>query len=196
MTIQETFNLSEQALERVIDQIKDDQWELVVPEGFARKQESLRTIVNYHAYDDAWVPDVLNGKTIEEVGDTFDGDLLGDNPTASYHAITVKAQDAVSELTDLKKTVHLSYGDFSAEDYLLHILSFRFFRAYDIAAFIGVDPQLSDELVAATWEHLGPLMDGFRKMGVFKEAVPVPEDSDQLTKLIAFSGRTPIATAK
>jgi uncharacterized protein (TIGR03086 family) len=191
MTIQETFNLAEQALERVIDQIKDDQWELIVPEGFARKRESLRTIVNYHAYDDAWVPDVLSGKTIDEVGSIYDGDLLGSDPKANYHAITEKAQAAVSALTDLDKTVHLSYGDFSAGDYLLHTLSFRFFRAYDIAVFIGVDPDLSDDLVAAVWEHLGPHMDDFRKMGVFNEAIAVPDGADQLTKLIAFSGRTP-----
>jgi hypothetical protein len=43
---------------------------------------TLRTIVSYHAYDDAWVPDALAGKTKDEVGrDKHKGGLLRDDPT-------------------------------------------------------------------------------------------------------------------
>ena len=48
---------------------------------------TLREIIGYHAYDDAWVPDMLAGRTMAEVGaDAFKGDLLGDDPKAAFAA--------------------------------------------------------------------------------------------------------------
>ena len=48
---------------------------------------TLREVINYHAYDDAWVPDTLAGLTMDEVGpDTFSGDLLGDDPVVRFEA--------------------------------------------------------------------------------------------------------------
>ena len=48
---------------------------------------TLREIIGYHAYDDAWVPDMLAGRTMDEVGqDAFKGDLLGDDPKGSFRS--------------------------------------------------------------------------------------------------------------
>ncbi|MDE2314210.1 MAG: acyl-CoA dehydrogenase family protein, partial [Elusimicrobia bacterium] len=48
---------------------------------------ALREVINYHAYDDAWVPDMLAGSTMEAAGaDKFDGDLLGDDPVGNFEA--------------------------------------------------------------------------------------------------------------
>jgi hypothetical protein len=73
----DVFILADEALKNVVDQIGDDQWERRVPEDMSARQPglTLRRIINYHAYDDAWVPEVLAGKTIEEVGAKYDGDL-------------------------------------------------------------------------------------------------------------------------
>ena len=85
MTIQQAFIASNRALKTVVDQINDEQWELTVPSDWSRgKTMTLREIINYHAYDDAWVPDVLAGKTKEEVGSKFDGDRLTDDPKGKY----------------------------------------------------------------------------------------------------------------
>jgi hypothetical protein len=75
MSEQHVFVLSERALADVIDQIKDDQWDQPKPEWFATGRHgkaSLREIANYHAYDSAWVPDVLAGRTVSEVGDAHE----------------------------------------------------------------------------------------------------------------------------
>jgi hypothetical protein len=84
---QEVFVLSERALSDVIDHVQDHQWNQVTPSWFQTGRQgplSLRDIVNYHAYDSAWVPDVLAGKTMAEVGAAYDGDLLGTDPKGSY----------------------------------------------------------------------------------------------------------------
>ncbi len=194
LTEQEVFILANRALEAVVKQIKPEQYIQIVPPEMTRQPGlPLREIINYHAYDDSWVPDVLAGKTAAEVGDKYDGDLLGDDPVASFSRIVDRSVEAVKQQDDLGRMVHLSYGDFSARDYLVHITSFRGFRAYDIAKFIGVNSTLPPDLVQGMWDELEPDMEDYRKMGVFGPAVEPPPHADLQTRLIALSGRDPEA---
>ena len=43
----------------------------------------VRTLVNHVVNELLWMPPLLEGKTIAEVGDRFDGDVLGSDPSAS-----------------------------------------------------------------------------------------------------------------
>jgi uncharacterized protein (TIGR03086 family) len=189
MTIQELFIRSNEELRNVIDQIHDDQWEIQLPPGLSRNPTNLRQAVNYHTYDDAWVPDVLAGKTKEEVGNTYEHILESKDPIPAYDDCNQKAIDAVRDFNELDKTVHLSYGDFPAREYLQHIISFRAFRAYDLAKLIGVDTKLPDDLVQALWDEFTPVVEDYRKMGVFPPAIDVPETADLQTKLLGLVGR-------
>ncbi len=194
----DTFVLADRALARVVAQIRPDQWEMVLPVTFATRSRperpSLRAIVNYHAYDDAWVPDVLAGRTMEEAGvDTFDGDLLGDDPVASFEAIVERACAAVSAVTDLDAVARLSFGDYTVREYLWQINSFRALRAHDIAKEIGVDPALPDELVQGVWDDVSPHAEEWRSIGVFPAPVPVPADAPLLDRLLGLTGRPPDA---
>lgn len=197
MTEPEVFILADQALNKVVSHIKDDQWGMEMPPEFTRNQAekaTLRTIINYHAYDDAWVPDTLAGKTMDEVGkDTFDGDLLGDDPKKSFSELVEKACTAVKALNavDLERTAHLSYGDYSIREYLQHISYFRGLRAYDISKVIGLDATLPDNLVKGLWEILSPNAEDWRKMGVFPPEVKVPDDASLQDKLLGLTGRQP-----
>jgi uncharacterized protein (TIGR03086 family) len=194
MSEQSVFILSEQALAETIDHIRDDQWEQRKPKWFqtgSQGDASLRAIVNYHAYDTAWVPDVLAERTIAEVGDTYAGDLLGDDPKGSYRRYSEKAISAAEQLDDPEKMVHLSYGDFPAREYLKHITSFRGFRAYDIAKWIGANTLLRDDLVQGMWDEFAPEAEGWRKMGVFGPAVAVPDDAPLQDRLLGLVGRDP-----
>src|SRR5919202_5728396 len=153
----EAFVLADQALNRVVQQIKDDQWSMPMPPWFLTRRSdqppTLREVINYHAYDDAWVPDMLAGRTMAEVGqDAFKGDLLGDDPKASFAAIVEKACAAARALDDLDRIVHCSFGDYPAREYFWQINSFRALRAHDIARVIGVDPALPEALVQGIWD--------------------------------------------
>jgi uncharacterized protein (TIGR03086 family) len=193
------FVLADRALARVVAQIAPEQWEVILPESFATRSRpeppSLRTLVNYHAYDDAWVPDMLAGRTMEEAGaDKFDGDLLGTDPVASFEAIVDRACAAASAVTDLDAVAHLSFGDYSVREYFWQINQFRALRAHDIAAVIGVDPDLPDELVRGIWDEISPHAEEWRAIGVFPPAVPLPEDAPLLDRLLGLTGREPDAT--
>lgn len=197
MTEAQLFVLADRALNGVVARVRGDQWDMEMPESFftraADHRPTLREVLNYHAYDDAWVPDMLAGRTIDEVGrDTFRGDLLGDDPKARFAEIVERACAAAESLDgDLDRTVHCSFGDFPARGYLWQVTSFRAFRAHDIARVIGVDPTLPAELVQGLWDEFLPRAEEMRAIGVFREPVPVPDDAPLQERLIALTGRQP-----
>ena len=183
------FLMSDAALREVIDMVDLDQLSRAVPPDWSRKSDpTLHDILAHHAFDEAWVPDVLAGRTTEEVGTRHDGDLLGDDPIGNYGDINDAATEAVTGDLDLDRIVHLSYGDFSVADYLVHTSTYRAFQAWSIAKFIGLDYSLPDPLVDGLWQILGPQIDDFRAMGVFPPEITVPEDADSETRLLARVG--------
>jgi uncharacterized protein (TIGR03086 family) len=195
----EVFVLADHTLNGVIAQIEDEQWVMEMPASFAMRRSAgevptLRTVVNYHAYDDAWVPDMLAGRTMDETGrEKFDGDLLGEDPKGAFAAIVEKACAAARALDDLDRTVHCSFGDFPARAYLWQINSFRGLRAHDIADMIGVDSTLPLELVQGIWEEIAPHAEEWRAIGVFPPAVAVPENAPLQDRLLGLTGRDPRA---
>ena len=193
MNQKDVFILADEALKNVVDQIRDDQWDSRVPDDMSPRRPgmTLRRIINYHAYDDAWVPEVLAGKTIEEVGDRYEGDLLGDHPKLNFASIVETAVLTVRSFDELDRTVHLSYGDFPAREYLKHITSFRGLRVYDIAKFIGADTTMPDDLVQELWDEIAPEAEQWRQMGVFGAAVEVPERAPLQDRLLGLTGRRP-----
>jgi hypothetical protein len=189
MTIQELFIMSNQELQRIIDQIAADQWNLDMPAGTSRNATTLKEAVRYHIYDDAWVPDVLAGKTIEEVGDIYEHLRHSNNIVADYSMYNQHAIDAVLGFTNLDMITHLSYGDFPASEYLQHIISFRAFRSYDIAKLLGADTTMHPEFVEALLAEFSPVVERYREMGVFPPALDVANDASPQTKLLAMVGR-------
>jgi uncharacterized protein (TIGR03086 family) len=196
MNEKDVFVLADRALDRVVRQIGDSQWGMDMPASFARRDSDsvpkLRTIVGHHALDDAWVPDMLAGRTMDEAGkDKFKGDLLGDDPKAAFASIVNKACAAAEQLDDLDRTVHCSFGDYPAREYLWQINGFRGMRAWDIAKVIGVDPTLPDNLVQGLWDEISPVADSWRAIGVFPSAIAVPGDAPLMQRLLGITGRDP-----
>jgi len=192
---QQTFLHAEAALLGVVDRIRDDQWAMPMPPSFAASTGdpvTLREVIASHAYDDAWVPDMLAGRTMEETGaEKFSGDLLGDDPKGSFARIVEAASTAVRELDDPDLVVHCSFGDYPAREYLKQISSFRGLRAHDIADAIGVDSTLPGELVEGLWTEIAPVAEEWRAYGVFGPAVEVQDDAPLHDRLLALTGRQP-----
>ncbi len=196
----EVFVLADQALNRVVQQVEEDQWQLPIPQWIpigrvSREGLDLRAVLNYHAYDDIWVPDMLAGHTMAEVGaDKWKGeDLLGDDPKGNFARIVEAAVVAAQQVTpeQLQQSAHLSFGDFTIQHYFWQITQFRALRAYEFAVLIGVEPILPDRLVQGLWEQLAPIAEEWRAIGVFGPAVDVPADAPLQDRLLALTGRQP-----
>src|SRR3954449_2752358 len=94
-----------QAMKGVVDRVNDDQWSMTMPADFPmmdpKAPTTLRDVVTSIAYDIAWIPGMLTGRTIDELGrDKFQGDLLGDDPKTSFRTIADTAIDAIHNLAD------------------------------------------------------------------------------------------------
>lgn len=190
------FALADRALDRVVQQIPDDRWGMPMPADFQTMGGSgtptLRDVIASHAYDEAWMPDLLAGRTMDEVGrDAFDGDLLGEDPKAAFAALVDKGVAAAEAVTDLDVPVHWSYGDFPLREGVWHPLSFRALRAVDLARVLGLDATLDPALVEAMWEEFLPQAEQWRAMGVFGPEVEVAEDAPLQERLLGLTGRQP-----
>ena len=189
MTAKDLFLLSDAALRDVIDSIAPEQLDLPVPaEWSSTGVPTLRGIIGLHAKDEAWVPDVVAGRTIEEVGETWNGDLLGDDPIAAYDAIHDRATVAVRSVTDLDAVAHLSYGDYPLSTYFEHTSFYRAFQAVAIAKLLGRDLRMSDALVDLLWDAAVPQAEQLRQWHVFGPEVAVPAGSDRQTQLLGITG--------
>lgn len=189
MNERELFLLADAALRSVIDRLTPEQLEVAVPSDWSRVPDpTMLDIVAAHAFDEAWVPDVLAGRTAAEVGDKHAGDLLGGDPVASYDALNDAATAAVNREGDDDEVVHLSYGDFPTRVYLQHITTYRAFQAWSIAHLLGFDYALPDALVEGLWEVVVPQVDEWRTFGVFGPEVEVPENADRETQLLGKTG--------
>src|SRR5580704_17694507 len=71
----------------------------------------VRTLVNHVAGEYLWVPEMLAGRTIAEVGDRFDGDVLGSDPLQTLINAAQAARAAIDRPDALETTTHLSFGD-------------------------------------------------------------------------------------
>jgi uncharacterized protein (TIGR03086 family) len=189
MKQRDLFLQSDAALRSVIDRLPLDQLDQPTPAAWSTKPDStLRDVLAEHVRDEAWVPDVLLGRTIEDAAATYDGDLLGDEPIERYDRLNDLATAAVHEDLDPDKTVHLSYGDYPLSEYLEHISTYRAFQAWLIARHVGLEFSLPDSLVDLLWELIGPHIDDFRAMGVFPPEIPAPAGADRETQLLCRVG--------
>ena len=185
-----------EALTRVVNQVRDEQWDQALPATLPQADPSapktLRAVVNALAYDLAWIPDMLAGTSMAAAGATkFDGDLLGPAPTERFATIAATGSTAIRDLTDLDRAVQCSYATYPARAYLVDIGSYYGLSAYDLATVIGADPTLPPALVAGLWEQLEPVADQWRELGIFGPKVDVSANADLQTRLLGLTGRQP-----
>lgn len=202
MNEKEVFTLADQTLNDVIQQIQEEQWQMEMPADFPTHDErtyTLRTIINYHAYDEAWVPAMMAGKRMEEVGnkifgEPFGDELLGQKPKKTFAELVSKAISAVQALSEAEldqRIVHFSYGDFVAREALQHITSFRGLRVYDLSKALGLNLDMPPALVQGLWDQISPRAEEWREMGVFGPKVDAPVDAPLQERLLSLTGRQP-----
>jgi uncharacterized protein (TIGR03086 family) len=185
VSIPELFKRAIDEFDKRVQQIGDDQWDNRTP----CPDWSVRDLVNHLVTENVWVPPLLDGKTIAEVGNQFDGDLLGADPKKAWTAAAEEALSAAEQPGAMEATAHLSFGDFSGDNYVSQVLCDHVIHAWDLARGIGADDGLDPELVAYADRFFSPILEAYRAAGAFGPAAEVPADSDDQTKLLANAGR-------
>ncbi|MDQ3957887.1 MAG: TIGR03086 family metal-binding protein, partial [Actinomycetota bacterium] len=157
--------------------VKDDQWSAPTP----CSEWSVRDLANHVIGENRWVPPLMEGKTIQDVGDALEGDLLGDDPASAWDMAAKEALAAMEEPGALDRTVHLSFGDVPGRVYLGQLLIDHAIHSWDLARAIGAGEDLDHGLVRFAYDELTPQVEEWRQGGAFADRVDVPEDADLQT---------------
>ena len=188
MTPTELFLHADAALREVIDQLDPADFSAPVPKEWSQLESpTLLGILGRHAYDEAWIPDVIAGRAAADGDAHADVDLLGDDPIASYDALNDTATAAVRS-GDIAETFRFTYGDYPADEGFAHLATYRAFQAYSIAKHFGIPFHLSPELIAGFNEHVVPHADEWRQWGVFPPAIEPPAGAGAETRLLCTLG--------
>ncbi|GAA4992131.1 TIGR03086 family metal-binding protein [Kitasatospora paranensis] len=152
---------------------------------------SVRELANHVASEQLWAPALLAGRTVAEVGDRFDGDVLGDDPAGVWTACAAAALAAFAEPGALQRTVHLSYGERPSLDYCREMTVDAIVHAWDLAVGVGADAGIDPAAAEFALAQVTPYADGLASSGVFGPPVPVPPGADAQTRLLGLLGRDP-----
>jgi uncharacterized protein (TIGR03086 family) len=164
-----------------------DQWAAPTP----CSDWDVRALVNHVVGEDLWTVPLMNGATIEEVGDRFEGDTLGDDPIGAAKAAADAATIAAASGLVARRVVHLSFGDTPAEEYAYQLAADHLIHGWDLSAAVGGDRRLDPELVEALAPWFAEREDAYRSAGAIagrpKGVTPSGPEADLL---LAF-GRDP-----
>jgi uncharacterized protein (TIGR03086 family) len=163
--------------------VTDDQWDLPTP----CSEWSVRDLVNHVVGEDLWTSPLMRGQTIEQVGDRFDGDLLGDDPRSAGRQAAVEATATVEETLPSHGTVQLSYGEESMDEYIRQLTADHLVHGWDLAAATGATRELDSALVDGVGAWFEQMEEAYRGSGVI--AARGALSGDPQSDLLARFGR-------
>jgi len=170
---------------RYVAGIGSDQWHVPTPCA----DYDLRALVTHIVSGNFWVAPLVEGKTIEEVGDVYDGDVLGADALGAYDASAQQAGAAFNAPGAMETSVAVSYGPVPGAVYAGHRLIDVLIHGWDVAKATGQDATLDPELVAACREVVEPQAGLLKGSGMFGSDVDVPPGADAQVELLAVLGR-------
>jgi uncharacterized protein (TIGR03086 family) len=167
-----------------VAEVPDAMWSNPAPCAGWTARDVVRHLVE-------WVPSVI-GRSGLEIGA---GPSVDADPAGAWHHLADALQAALDDpavaATEFdagppgRMTVERAIDMLVTGDVLVH--------TWDLARATGLDERLDDGLVSAMLEGMQSIDELLRTSGHYGPKVAVPDDADERTKLIAFTGRDPYA---
>jgi len=184
MDITELHRRAVENFAQKVQQVSDDQWGAPTP----CTEWDVRALVNHVVGEELWVKPLVDGKSIEDVGTAFDGDVLGDDPRSTASAAAAEANDAFDQGVRDGVTVHLSFGDTPAAEYAIQLTADHLIHGWDLAAGAGMDRTMDAELVAVVAEWFASQEEMWRAGGAIGPRAELTGDPQ--ADLLAAFGRS------
>jgi uncharacterized protein (TIGR03086 family) len=168
--------------------VRRGQWH----DGTPCSQWDVRTLVHHLLYEQRWVPPLLEGLTIEQVADRFEGDLMGEDASAWPGLLAssiAEAHAAVAQPGALDRTVHLSFGEASGREYVIQLTADLAIHAWDLARATGQDYTLDPRVVALLlpWTEANASL--LTASGMFGSRIEAGPDAPDDVRLLGLLGR-------
>jgi uncharacterized protein (TIGR03086 family) len=124
--------------------------------------------------------------------DVFSRELRGDDPARTLATTGAEAVAAWREDGRMAGTAKLPFGEFPAEFALQLPAMDMLLHSWDLATATGQEVDWDPELVADTAAFCEKTFTSAEFRGDdFAPPVPVPDDADEMSRLVGFMGRTP-----
>lgn len=151
----------------------------------------VRALVNHLVNEASWIPPLFEGETIADVGDRFDGDLLGDDPVAAWDDAAAAAMATMEGEGAMEQMVELSSGPTPGQEYASQLITDHLIHGWDLARATGQDEKFDPELMAFVEQWFTPeVEDMYRKFGAIADRPDLSADADPQVRLLAAFGRT------
>ena len=108
---------------------------------------NVKDVVNHLVYENMWMVALFNGRTIDEVGNEFEGDLVGDDPMAVHNRTASEVQAILAQPDAMSRTCQISSGPVSGAEYSKQLFLDTLIHGWDIAIGSDQDAELDDYLV-------------------------------------------------
>jgi uncharacterized protein (TIGR03086 family) len=187
MTLVDLYTRSVNSFVDKVHAVGDDQWSASTPCA----DWNVRELVNHIVYEQLWSAPLFDGATIAEVGDRFEGDVLGHHPQGAATQAGATATQAVAAPGAMERIVHLSFGDTPADEYVTQLLADHLIHGWDLAVGIGADRGLDPEAVAFLMPWFAEREEIYRAGGVIGPRVEVGPEATDADRLLAGFGRDP-----
>jgi uncharacterized protein (TIGR03086 family) len=185
VTTGQLYARSMQQTERFIRNVRSEQWSDPTP----CTEWTIRDVVNHIAGENLWAVEIFAGKTINEVGDRLNGDLVGSDPSGAYAGSVQPASAAAMNSGAMDATCHLSFGDFPGSEYAAQLFQDTLVHGWDIAVASGQDATLDADLVEACLPITERLAEEWRSAGIFGEKLDAGPAASPQARLLALLGR-------
>ena len=173
------------ATRRVVAGVTGPQWALPTPCA----DWDVRALVKHLVSGNLGAAERARGRTIAEVGDALDGDLLGEAPLDAYDRSSAAAAAAFAAPGALDAPCAVSYGPVPGAVYAGHRFIDVLIHGWDLAVATGQDRALDPDLVAACAEVVAPQAEMLQGSGMFGGHVAVGPEATPEARLLAQLGR-------
>jgi uncharacterized protein (TIGR03086 family) len=173
--------------DRVVGRIGARDWAAPTP----CTEWTVRDLLNHLVYEQLWAPELLGGAALAEIGDRFDGDVLGDDPAGRWRTSSKAAREAWLRPGALDGEVELSYGPAPATDYGWQMTLDLAVHGWDLATAIGAESPLDPEIADTLLDVFEDQIPRWRSFGIFAAPVPVEPDAGSPARLLGILGRNP-----
>ncbi|MGH9136098.1 MAG: TIGR03086 family metal-binding protein [Acidimicrobiales bacterium] len=169
----------------IVAAVKQDQWTDPTP----CTEWDVRALINHIVAENFWVEPLVAGRTIDDVGDRYDGDVLGRDPVVTYDSSARAASHAFHRPGAMDAPVAVSYGPVPGRVFARHRILDVVIHGWDVAKATGQPTDIESDLLDACWRIVERERDDLQESGYFGEEVAVPDGADTQTKLLAILGR-------
>lgn len=173
------------ATRALVADIPSDRWNAPTP----CEDWDVRELVNHIVAGNHWAGELARGRTIDDVGDRLDGDVLGDEPLAAYDSSAKVASEAFHAPGALEAPCAVSYGPVPGSVYLGHRYIDVLVHGWDVAVATGQPSDLDDNLAQACLDVIEPQAELLAASGMFGESHEAPADAAPGVQLLALLGR-------